>query len=340
GISFGRAKGTSGSEADDETQLTFYTEQYRSRRRSKGLLKSPVNKTALTLIAVSSCILAMVCGSQMSCPLTVKVTLHVPEHFIADGSSFVVSEGSYLDISDWLNPAKLSLYYQINATSPWVRDLCGQRTTDACEQICDPETGECSCYEGYAPDPVHRHLCVRSDWGQSEGPWPYTTLERGYDLVTGEQAPEKILREFPNGNSYIAGLLSAWAKASGFLSAKALWFRLWSCPSTPWPAARPMYSSRKTLQTSADMTYGPIAMATEEQPARAQKRRSRLTGLCVALMERQVFRRKDVFSGTRCPFVFILHRSETLAFSLFSPSPANSLFSLLSSAWEGVFFNF
>ncbi|XP_020930153.1 astrotactin-2 isoform X2 [Sus scrofa] len=194
GISFGRTKGTSGSEADDETQLTFYTEQYRSRRRSKGLLKSPVNKTALTLIAVSSCILAMVCGSQMSCPLTVKVTLHVPEHFIADGSSFVVSEGSYLDISDWLNPAKLSLYYQINATSPWVRDLCGQRTTDACEQLCDPETGECSCHEGYAPDPVHRHLCVRSDWGQSEGPWPYTTLERGYDLVTGEQAPEKILR--------------------------------------------------------------------------------------------------------------------------------------------------
>uniref|UniRef100_A0A8B9EKG4 Astrotactin-2 n=1 Tax=Anser cygnoides TaxID=8845 RepID=A0A8B9EKG4_ANSCY len=194
GIGFGRAKGNSGSEADDETQLTFYTEQYRSRRRSKGSMKSPINKTALTLIAVSSCILAMVCGSQLSCPLTVKVTLHVPEHFIADGSSFVVSEGSYLDISDWLNPAKLSLYYQINATSPWVRDLCGQRTTDACEQLCDQETGECSCHEGYAPDPVHRHLCVRSDWGHSEGPWPYTTLERGYDLVTGEQAPEKILR--------------------------------------------------------------------------------------------------------------------------------------------------
>lgn len=58
------------------------------------------------------------------------------------GSSFVVSEGSYLDISDWLNPAKLSLYYQINATSPWVRDLCGQRTTDACEQLCDQDTGK------------------------------------------------------------------------------------------------------------------------------------------------------------------------------------------------------
>lgn len=36
GISFGRSKGTSGSEADDEAQLTFYTEQDRSRRRSKG----------------------------------------------------------------------------------------------------------------------------------------------------------------------------------------------------------------------------------------------------------------------------------------------------------------
>lgn len=29
--------------------------------------------------------------------------------------------------------------------------------------------GECSCHEGYAPDPMHRHLCVRTDWGHSEG---------------------------------------------------------------------------------------------------------------------------------------------------------------------------
>lgn len=57
-------------------------------------------------------------------------------------------------------------------------------------------------------------------------------------------------RESPNGNSYITGLLSAWAKDSGFLSAKASWSHLWSCPSTPWPAARPMSSSQKTLQMS------------------------------------------------------------------------------------------
>lgn len=88
------------------------------------------------------------CGRIISSfvPLTSAMTLKlgkVSTFFCSPtGSSFVVSEGSYLDISDWLNPAKLSLYYQINATSPWVRDLCGQRTTDACEQLCDPETGK------------------------------------------------------------------------------------------------------------------------------------------------------------------------------------------------------
>lgn len=56
----------------------------------------------------------------------------------------MISEGSFLDISNWVNPAQLFLYYQANSSSPWVRDLCGQRTIDACEQICDPETGESS----------------------------------------------------------------------------------------------------------------------------------------------------------------------------------------------------
>ncbi|XP_051892789.1 astrotactin-2-like isoform X6 [Pristis pectinata] len=162
-----------------------------------GSPRSPLNRTALTLITVSSCVLTVVYGGHLTCPLMVKVTLHVPEHFIADGSSFVVSEGSFLDVSDWLNPAKLSLFYQINSTSAWTRDLCGQKTLEPCEHLCDEETGECGCHDGYSPDPIHKHLCVRSDWGQNEGlvrPWPYTTLERGYDLVTGEQAPEKIFR--------------------------------------------------------------------------------------------------------------------------------------------------
>ncbi|XP_073697135.1 astrotactin-2 [Garra rufa] len=153
-----------------------------------------MSKATLTLITVCTCVVAVVYGTQTSCPLTVKVTLHVPEHFIADGSSFVVSMGSYLDVSNWLNPAKLTLYYQTNTSTQWVRDYCGQRTTDPCEQLCDQDTGECSCLEGYAPDPEHEHLCVRTDWGRNEGPWPYSNLEKGYDLVTGQQAPEKIFR--------------------------------------------------------------------------------------------------------------------------------------------------
>ncbi|XP_075040801.1 astrotactin-2 isoform X1 [Mixophyes fleayi] len=191
---FLKSEENSGSETGDETQLTMQGRQHENQQRSKGALKSPLSRTALTLVGVSACVLAVVCGSQISCPLTVKVTLHVPEHFIADGSSFVISEGSFLDLSNWVNPAQLLLFYQVNASSPWVKDLCGQRTIDACEQICDPETGECSCHEGYSPDPNHPYLCTRSDWGQSQGPWPYNTLERGYDLVTGQQAPEKTLR--------------------------------------------------------------------------------------------------------------------------------------------------
>ncbi|XP_032425372.1 astrotactin-2 [Xiphophorus hellerii] len=186
----------SSSEPEDDNQMKFYTEQNRGRRRSKGHSQSPLNKVTLTLITISTCVIAIVYATQDSCPLTVKVTLHVPEHFVADGSSFVVSMGSFLDVSNWLNPAKLTLYYQTNSSTQWVHDYCGQRTTEPCEQICDQETGECSCHEGYSPDPVHKHLCVRSDWSRNEGPWPYANLEKGYDLVTGAQAPERIFRSF------------------------------------------------------------------------------------------------------------------------------------------------
>ncbi|KAL7838016.1 hypothetical protein AOLI_G00264200 [Acnodon oligacanthus] len=75
-----------GLEVDDEDQMKFYTE-HRGRRRSKGCPQSPMSKATLTLITVSTCVLAVVYGSQTTCPLTVKITLHVPEHFIADGET-------------------------------------------------------------------------------------------------------------------------------------------------------------------------------------------------------------------------------------------------------------
>ncbi|XP_038270105.1 astrotactin-1 isoform X3 [Dermochelys coriacea] len=203
GSAFLNPEGDSGTEADNDPQLTFYTDPSRSRRRSRvslfaavpvGSPRSPVNKTTLTLISVTSCVISLVCSSHMSCPLIVKITLHVPEHLIADGSRFILLEGSQLDASDWLNPAQVILFSQQNSSGPWTLDLCARRLLDPCEHQCDPETGECLCYEGYMKDPVHKHLCIRNEWGTNQGPWPYTIFQRGFDLVLGEQPSDKIFR--------------------------------------------------------------------------------------------------------------------------------------------------
>ncbi|XP_028988821.2 astrotactin-1 isoform X4 [Betta splendens] len=159
-----------------------------------GSPRSPISKTTLTLISVVSCVLGLVCSSHLSCSLSVRVILHVPEHLIADGSRFILLQGSQLDASDWLNPAQILLYYQQNASGPWVSELCGRRLLDPCEHQCDQETGECVCLDGYMKDPVYKHLCIRSEWGPNQGPWPYTIFQRGFDLVMGEQPSDRIFR--------------------------------------------------------------------------------------------------------------------------------------------------
>ncbi|VCW99082.1 unnamed protein product, partial [Gulo gulo] len=195
GSAFLSPEGDSGTETENDPQLTFYTDPSRSRRRSRvGSPRSPVNKTTLTLISITSCVIGLVCSSHVSCPLVVKITLHVPEHLIADGSRFILLEGSQLDASDWLNPAQVVLFSQQNSSGPWAMDLCARRLLDPCEHQCDPETGECLCYEGYMKDPVHKHLCIRNEWGTNQGPWPYTIFQRGFDLVLGEQPSDKIFR--------------------------------------------------------------------------------------------------------------------------------------------------
>uniref|UniRef100_A0A8C7ILE0 Astrotactin 1 n=1 Tax=Oncorhynchus kisutch TaxID=8019 RepID=A0A8C7ILE0_ONCKI len=103
-------------------------------------------------------------------------------------------DGSQLDASDWLNPAQVLLYYQQNASGPWINELCGRRILDPCEHQCDPETGDCLCLDGYMKDPVHKHLCIRNEWGPNQGPWPYTIFQRGFDLVMGEQPSDRIFR--------------------------------------------------------------------------------------------------------------------------------------------------
>ncbi|KAF0047403.1 hypothetical protein F2P81_001036 [Scophthalmus maximus] len=269
GSTFLNPDGDSGTEADSEPQLAFYTDPNRSRRRSRGMRngspRSPLNKTTLTLISVISCVIGLVYSSHLACSLAVRVILHVPEHLIADGSRFILLQGSQLDASDWLNPAQIMLYYQQNASGPWVNELCGRRLLDPCEHQCDQDTGvtvtqsqlqgpgmenklpaaldlvssrgavcgadqlvctpppltsfelwgntervlkpfnesksrisvapllplsetylkdmavptnmltgfssigECLCLDGYMKDPVHKHLCIRSEWGPNQG---------------------------------------------------------------------------------------------------------------------------------------------------------------------------
>nr|XP_035922838.1 astrotactin-1-like isoform X1 [Halichoerus grypus] len=182
GSAFLNPEGDSGPETENDPQLTFYTDPSRSRRRSRvGSPRSPVNKTTLTLISITSCVIGLVCASHVSCPLVVKITLHVPEHLIADGSRFILLEGSQLDASDWLNPAQVVLFSQQNSSGPWAMDLCARRLLDPCEHQCDPETGECLCYEGYMKDPVHKHLCIRNEWGTNQG--LHFQLPSGYLLM-------------------------------------------------------------------------------------------------------------------------------------------------------------
>ncbi|KAK6484675.1 astrotactin-1-like isoform X1 [Huso huso] len=198
GSAFLNPEGDSGTEADSEPQLTFYTDPSRSRRRSRGMRngspRSPINKTTLTLISVVSCVIGLVYSSHLTCPLNVRIILHVPEHLIADGSRFILQQGSQLDGRDWLNPAQVLLFYQQNASGPWMAELCGRRLLDPCEHQCDTETGECQCFDGYMRDPVHKHLCIRNEWGPNQGPWPYTIFQRGFDLVMGEQPSDRIFR--------------------------------------------------------------------------------------------------------------------------------------------------
>ncbi|CAB1435793.1 unnamed protein product [Pleuronectes platessa] len=209
GSTFLNPDGDSGTEADSEPQLAFYTDPNRSRRRTRGMRngnansawgsgagspRSPINKTTLTLISVISCVIGLVYSSHLSCSISVRVILHVPEHLIADGSRFILLQGSQLDASDWLNPAQILLYSQQNASGPWVNELCGRRLLDPCEHQCDQDTGDCLCLDGYMKDPVHKHLCIRSEWGPNQGPWPYTIFQRGFDLVMGEQPSDRIFR--------------------------------------------------------------------------------------------------------------------------------------------------
>lgn len=79
-----------------------------------GHLNSPLNKVTLTLITISTCVIAIVYATQDSCPLSVKVTLHVPEHFVADGEWNALRNVKRINIS---SPYFFSIFFPLFISS-------------------------------------------------------------------------------------------------------------------------------------------------------------------------------------------------------------------------------
>lgn len=55
--------------------------------------------------------------------------------------------------------------------SCWLQAGFGRDTPRKCVLLYPPYlfVGECLCYEGYMKDPVHKHLCIRNEWGTNQG---------------------------------------------------------------------------------------------------------------------------------------------------------------------------
>uniref|UniRef100_A0A4W6BT93 Astrotactin 1 n=1 Tax=Lates calcarifer TaxID=8187 RepID=A0A4W6BT93_LATCA len=69
---------------------TSTSQRKRLSSNTRGSPRSPINKTTLTLISVISCVIGLVYSSHLSCSLSVRVILHVPEHLIADGKLWLL----------------------------------------------------------------------------------------------------------------------------------------------------------------------------------------------------------------------------------------------------------
>ncbi|CAG5897187.1 unnamed protein product [Menidia menidia] len=134
GSTFLNPDGDSGTEADSEPQLAFYTDPNRSRRRSRGMRngnanawgsgagspRSPINKTTLTLISVISCALGLVYSSHLSCSLPWPYTIFQRGFDLVMGEqpsdrifrfTYTLGEGMWLPLSKSfvIPPAELAI---------------------------------------------------------------------------------------------------------------------------------------------------------------------------------------------------------------------------------------
>ncbi|XP_019616511.1 PREDICTED: astrotactin-2-like [Branchiostoma belcheri] len=176
----------SGTEADDEG---------RWNSKSKGRRGPPLGKKML-FIAVCVCLLVCL-HSLTTCPVTVSLHLHIPNGFLAPGSRFILHSESDVIYPPWLRQAPVQVYRYVNSSDDreLSRDFCAEHVpSEKCEHTCDPDTGGCSCMEGYQNDLQYPQLCVRNTWTGHDRWWPYGSIGKAFDARTSQQSVNRVFR--------------------------------------------------------------------------------------------------------------------------------------------------
>ncbi|KAI8514486.1 Astrotactin-2 [Branchiostoma belcheri] len=168
----------SGTEADDE-----------------GRRGPPLGKKML-FIAVCVCLLVCL-HSLTTCPVTVSLHLHIPNGFLAHGSRFILHSESDVIYPPWLRQAPAQVYRYVNSSNDreLSRDFCAEHVpSEKCEHMCDPDTGGCSCMDGYQADLQYPQLCVRNTWTGHDRWWPYGSVGKAFDARTSQQSVNRVFR--------------------------------------------------------------------------------------------------------------------------------------------------
>ncbi|XP_066295520.1 astrotactin-2-like isoform X2 [Branchiostoma lanceolatum] len=179
----------SGTEADDEGKSRWNSQ-------SKGRKGPPLGKKML-FIAVCVCVVVCMDTLSMVCPLTVSLKLHIPNNFLAPGSRFIIHSGSDVVYTPWLRRAPAQVYRYVNSSDDpeLSRDFCAERVpSEMCEHTCAPDTGGCSCMDGYLANQQYPYLCLRNKWPEHHRLWPYDFIGRAYDMRTSQQSVNRVFR--------------------------------------------------------------------------------------------------------------------------------------------------
>ncbi|NXE66749.1 ASTN1 protein, partial [Calcarius ornatus] len=166
GSAFLNPEGDSGTEADTDPQLTFYTDPSRSRRRSRGGCTPPAPSYPLQHL------LLLLTHSSTPCSFLATPAPSALTHS-STPCSFLPTPAPPAPSYPLQHPLLLPTPASPAPSYPLLHPLL--LLTHSCTPCSYPSLPaplwECLCYEGYMKDPVHKHLCIRNEWGTNQGAW-------------------------------------------------------------------------------------------------------------------------------------------------------------------------